>query len=173
MLYHKFTKLVEEHAEYLTQRWLLEVKSNPATAGYAKIEDKILTSRVYDVYRRLDKWLSDEDPKYKKSAEHFIALGRERANEGLHISEVIYAFVLSRAVIWSYLIEQGLINSSLELHLALEFYQKMNNYFDKATYFVAVGFESATKEKSELLDRSDFFDKSVNAIAKWIIKIPQ
>ncbi len=172
MLYSKFTKLVEEHAEYLTERWLVEVKNNPATAGYTKVSDEILTSRVYDVYKRLDKWLSDEDPDHKKSAEHFIALGRERANEGLHISEVVYALVLSRAVIWNYLIEQNLINTSIELRIALEFYQRINNYFDKAVYFVAVGFESASKDRSELLDRSDFLDKSVDAIAKWITKIP-
>ena len=173
MLYRKFTKLVEEHADYLTQRWLLEVKSNPSTAGYSKISDEVLTSRVYDVYKKLSKWLSDEDPSFKKAAEHFIALGRERANEGLHVSEIIYALVLSRAVIWNYLIEQGLINNSIELQLALHFYQKMNNYFDKAAYFVAVGFESASKNRNDLIERSDFLEKSVNAIAKWIIKIPQ
>jgi hypothetical protein len=170
MLYAKFTRLVEEHAEFLTNKWLKEVKSHPATTGYRKIPDKILTNRLFDVYKRLGSWLLDEDPGYQKCAEHYMNLGKERENEGITISEVIYALILSRVVLWNYIVEYGLINSSLDLQHALDFYSKMNNFFDKAMYFATIGFESATNKKIKHKEE-DFIEKSVNAITKWFINV--
>ena len=173
MLYEKFTRLIEEHADYLTRKWLSEVKANPATSGYKTIPDGILSERVFDVYKRLGSWLLNEDPEYKNCARHYLNLGKERASEGLQISEVIYALILSRVVLWNYISESGLINNSIDLQHSLEFYSKMNNFFDKAAYFAAVGFETTQTGREELVEQEDFVEKTVHAITKWIIKVPE
>lgn len=170
MLYEKFIRLVEDHAEALTKEWIHEIKTNPSTKGYRKIDDAILGVRVFDVYKRLGQWILDEDPSDPKTAEHFIKLGRERAKENLKNSEVIYALILARVVLWRYIIDQGVINSIIDLHQSLEFYQKINNFFDKATYFVAVGFESVSDEEQEKLKQEDFVEKAVKGVTNWFIK---
>lgn len=60
-------------------------------------------------------------------------------------SEVIYALILARIVLSRNILDQGEINSSIDLHQSLQFYQQVNNFFDKSAYFVAVGFESIYK----------------------------
>ncbi len=170
MLYEKFIRLVEDHAEALTKEWIHEIKTNPSTKGYSNIDDAVLGIRVYDVYRRLGEWIMNADPSDPKTAEHFIKLGRERARENLKNSEVIYALILARVVLWRYIVNQGVINSILDLHQSLEFYQKINNFFDKATYFVAVGFESVNKEEQEKLKQEDFVEKAVKGVTNWFIK---
>ena len=170
MLYDKFIRLVEDHAEELTKEWIKEIKSNPSTAGYRNVEDAILGARIFDVYRRLGEWVINADPNDPKTAEHFIKLGRERAIEKLKNSEVIYALILARVVLWRYIVEHEVITSSIELHQSLEFYQKVNNFFDKAAYFVAVGFENINKEDQEKLKKEDFVGKAVQGVTGWFIK---
>ena len=131
MLYEKFIRLVEDHAEILTKEWIKEIKTNPSTVGYRKVDEAILGVRVFDVYRRLGEWVMNADPSDPKTAEHFIKLGRERANEKLKNSEVIYALILARVVLWRYIAEQGIITSAIDLHQSLEFYQKINNFLIK------------------------------------------
>ena len=170
MLYQKYIRLVEDHAEHLTNQWIHQVRNNPSTPGYKNMPEHLLDMRVYDVFKRLGNYLMRDEPDFNKTAEHFIKLGRERANEGLKVSEVIYALILERVVIWNFIAEEGLINSTLELHDALGFYAKMNNFFDKAVYFVAKGFESTKLKEEEIVEGSEFVDKSVKAVMGWFIK---
>ena len=170
MIYEKFIRLVEDHADLLTKNWIKEVKKNPSTEGYRKMTDETLGKRVHDVYKRLGNWILLEEDTLKKTAEHYMRLGRERAAEGLKASEVIYALILSRVVLWRYIVSQGVIGSSLELHQALEFYQKINNFFDKAAYFVLIGFESIKPEEQRKLKEEDFIEKAVNSVTHWFIK---
>ncbi len=170
MLYEKFIRLVEENADQITGEWLREVKVNPSTTGYRTISDNVLSFRIHDVYKRLGKWLMDETPNYQQSAEHFIRLGRERANEGIKASEVIYALILSRSVLLRFIQRQGIINNALDLQQAMEFNQKITNFFDKATYFVAVGVESKNISEDELFEEDGFIDKAVNSITRWLMK---
>ncbi|MBI9071898.1 MAG: hypothetical protein JEY94_09885 [Melioribacteraceae bacterium] len=170
MLYEKFIRLVEDHAEKLTKLWVEEVQNNPSTRGYRKINDALLEKRVYDVYKRLGRWLLNEDITFKETAEHYMKLGSERAHEGIQLSEVIYAIVISRLVLWNYVINQGIVNSIFEHHQALEFLQRVTTYFDKAIYFISIGYENSSKADQEKIKKSDFIEKSVNAVTKWIIK---
>ncbi len=170
MLYSKYIQLVEDHAEELTNRWKKEIKTNPSTSGYKDLDDNLLGSRVYDVYRRLGEWLDSADLNDPKVAEHFIRLGRERAIEKLKSSEVIYALLLTRAILWKYITNHSVISSSLDLHTSLEFYQLLITFFDKATYFTAVGFESIHKEVQEKINKEDFLEKAVHGLTDWIIK---
>lgn len=170
MLYQKYIRLVEDHAEQLTRKWSTEVRNNPSTPGYKNIPQQHLDERVYDVFRRLGVYLMEDEPDFKQTAEHFIKLGRERACEGMKVSEVIYALILERVVIWNFIVEEGLISNALDLHEALGFYMKINNFFDKAEYFIAKGFESVHLPDTAVSRESDLVNKSVDAVMRWFIK---
>ncbi len=170
MLYRKFISLVEDHAELLTQQWIEEVKTNPATPGYKKISNEVLHRRAYDDYVRLGNLLLEEEPSFHKQAAHYMKLGMERAAEGIKLSELLYAFILSRVVLWRFVVDQGVINGTLDLQQALEFYQKVTNFYDKAAYFVAAGYENYLNGKAKEKPQEDFVEKTVKAVTKWFIK---
>jgi hypothetical protein len=46
----------------------------------------------------------------------------------------------------------------------------VNNFFDKAAYFVAVGFENINLEDQENLKKDDFVGKAVQGVTGWFIK---
>lgn len=169
MLYEKFIRLVEEHADQLTRKWVNEVRHHPSTKSYHDLSDIILSKRIHSVYRRFGDWLLSKDLGNKKNAEFFMKIGRERSHEGAKASEVIYAVILARAVLWHYVIEQGVINTTIDMHQALEFYHTVNNFFDKAVYFVAVGFESVEMTDDEQVKHEGLVDGTINAIKRWVI----
>ncbi len=170
MLYEKLIRLVEDNADSIVKDWVKEVKSNPSTLGYHKIEDNLLKSRVHNVYRRLGEWVMNADPTDAKTADLFINIGRQRATEGIKNSEVIYALILARVVLWRYIISNSVISSSIDLHKSLGFYQQINNFFDKATYYAAVGFESIHKREQEKMKQDKFVEKTVKGVTGWFIK---
>ena len=170
MLYQKYIRLVEDHAQQLTQTWLNEVKKNPSTQGYKNLSDQELTRRVYDVYLRFGNWVLQNDPLDKKAAEHFMKLGKERATEGIQLSEVINALIISRVVMWKYISDQGMITSSFDCQQALEFYNLVTSFFDKSFYFVALGYERTKHVHVEAPKEKDFVEKAVKSITGWLIK---
>lgn len=169
MLIDKFIHLVEDHADQLTKLWIEEIRSHPSTKGYREFSDEILRKRIFDVYHRLGNWLLDDDPSDKRTAEHFMDLGRERTEEKIRVSEVIYALILARVVITKFVGSQSLINSPIEIQQAQEFTNRLTVFFDKAAYFVAVGYETRTPEEKEKLKKDEFVVKAIDSIANWII----
>lgn len=172
MLYQKFIRLVEEHADDLIQKWIIEVRTNPSTHGYKDLPEEVLRDRVFDVYKKLGNWILDEDPNYRATANHFMKLGVERTEEGINVSEIIYAIILARVVLWKYVMDKVIITGALDLQHALDFYHKVNNFFDKAIYFIAAGVEKNKETNITPAEKEDHIEKSVNAITKWFIKEP-
>ncbi len=170
---NKFVYLIENNAHLLTSTWIEEVKRNPSTKGYRDLPEAELRSRVFDVYKRLGEWLQRDEVIYKKTAEHFFNLGRKRAAEGLKVSEVVYALILNRVILWKYVVGHGMIDTALDYHHAIDFYHKVTNFFDKAEYFVCVGFETLDKAAEKKLDDENFFEAAVSAITHWVVKEPK
>ncbi|MGE5682702.1 MAG: RsbRD N-terminal domain-containing protein [Bacillota bacterium] len=170
MLQDKFIAVVENHAELLTQNWIREVKNNPLTPGYRNISDEDLHSRVYRVYQDLSRWMQHNETAYREVAEHYLRLGRSRALEGVHLSEVIYATTLSRVELLNYIRNQGIINDAVDMWRALDFFHRINLFFDKIIYFISSGYESAHMDEKEVFKEKGFFDKIVNSFAHWMIK---
>jgi len=150
MLYNRLIRIIENHAESLTQSWIREVKTNEATKSYRNFPDSVLHDSVYDIYSRLSYWLKKEESTLEDIAEFFILLGRERAKQGFKLSEVIYSIILARVELWNYISNQGLFEDSMELHRALEFSQRLNYFYDKAIYFATVGFEPVGEDESSM-----------------------
>lgn len=158
MLYNRFIRLIENHAESLTKSWVQEVKTNEATKSYRNFSDATLHDSVYNIYSRLGYWLKKEESTLEDIAEYFVMLGREREKQGFKLSEVIYSIILARVELWNYVSNQGVIEDGMELQRALEFSQRLNYFFDKAIYFSTVGFETASEDESSMKRKGSLFE---------------
>jgi hypothetical protein len=170
MLYSRYIRLVEEHAEKLTSQWITEVKSNSATLQYRQFSDQELHNRIFDVYERLGVWLMGEEKETARIGKHFLRLGRTRAEEGIKLSEVTYSLILSRVILLKYILSQGMIDTFFDIQLALEFYQKVVAFFDKAVYLVATGYESLGELSKEEFANPKLVSEAVNSVTRWFIK---
>lgn len=170
LLHDKFIALIETHAELLTRNWIREVKNNPLTPGYKNLSEDDLHFKVFDVYRRLSAWLPQEETVFREIAEHYMKLGRARAHEGVKLSEVLYATSLSKVELWKYIRSQGIINDAIDMYRALEFFRRIDSFYDRMIYFISTGYESAHMDEHEIFKKSGFFDKVADSFAHWFVK---
>jgi hypothetical protein len=147
----KLVQLIETNADELTRQWLRLVRNDPQTATYHTFDEKTLYDRVYNVYSQLGKWISRES-RPEDIAVAYTNLGDKRREEGFLLSEVIQALILSRRVLWSKIQEDGFLDTALDLHMAQALRNHVAQFFDRATYFIIVGYEKGYSRVESKVD---------------------
>jgi len=137
----KLVKIIEDNAHELTARWLDEVKKNSNTPRYQTYDDKELYHRAYAVYSQLGKWISRDTSKDEIKG-YWTSLGKQRRREGFALSEIVLALALVRRNLWQKVQSEGLLDSAYDLYQAMDLYNCVMQFFDRATFFTAVGYES-------------------------------
>ena len=143
MISQRLVDMIESHADELTRGWLKEVQRHEATPGYHSLPEATLYKRAFDVYANLGRWVGSEG-RHEEGERVYTALGRERFHEGLPLSEVVEALALTKYQLWAYIREYGLLDSALQLYQAMELYNSVVLFFDRAAYYVIVGYERAS-----------------------------
>jgi|GEM_PF-160382 len=170
MLYNRFTRIIENHADSITKSWIKEIKSNPGTTSFAKLSEKELHNMVYDIYKKLGHWIVKDQELLKEICAFFVHNARAYQKDGLKLSEVTYATILARVELWKYLMTQGMITEAIDLNRSLDFSQRINYFFDKAIYFTTIGYESVHIEDEDLNKPDGFFDKLFDTFKILLIK---
>ena len=141
MLSGRLVRLIEDHAEQITNDLICDLKVNPRTASYHGLADSEIHRRVFNVYRNLGEWLSGEAETTVEA--HYFALGKNRALEGVPLSQVLYALVLTKSQLFNYIRRTVLLESAIDLYQLHELRDLTDDFFDYAVYQVARGYEHA------------------------------
>jgi hypothetical protein len=132
-------RIVESHAENLTQGAVRKLRSSPHTRSYHGLSPDELDHRVFEVYHDLGHWLL-------RSTDHAIQaryeeFGKQRFNEGIPLAEVLWALVLTKDHLREYIGTSMLADSPLELHREQELYRLISHFFDRAVCYAAEAYE--------------------------------
>ena len=140
----KLITLIENNAEIIANRWLQDVRTNKSTPTYAISDPEFSLQRNHVVISQYGKWLggfyNDNDIRkfYRK-------LGSDRKSEGFALSEVLSAISLTRKHIWEFALSQRMWTSTIDIYMTLELERRMMLFFDRASFYVARGFEVEDK----------------------------
>jgi len=145
LICQQLVDLIERNAGRLTQDWLADVQRRPETPTYHDYPEDKLYERVHDVYYNLGNWIRRQTTA-ADVARVYTALGRQRHGEGFALSEVLEALILTRRHLWLLVLREGLLDTALVLHQALELNARAVLFFDRAMYFTALGYEQAQAE---------------------------
>jgi hypothetical protein len=140
MMIGKLVALIEGHAEELTARMVRLVRENPATEGYHQIGDEELGERARLVYSNLGQWLAETSESHVE--EEYYRLGTLRQREGIPLSQVVMALLLTRRNLWHYVESQG-GDTTLELRQQLDLELMVVRFFDRAIHHTVRGYEAA------------------------------
>ncbi len=143
MISGKLVAMIEDHADQLTARVVGELQRHPRTAGYHRLAHSELHRRAYDVYRNLSKWVARGSESEVESS--YGDLGRQRFAEGIPLSHVISALILTKDHLLNYVRTSGLSDSALDLYQELELMRVVGQFFDRAIYHTAVGYEHSAE----------------------------
>jgi 8-oxo-dGTP diphosphatase len=132
-------RLVEDHAEEISGRWLKAVRSGPSTPSYAKLPTGQVQEKAIAALSEFCRWLSGEEHGEEVAA-FYRKLGRQRREQEFGLHEVISALTLLRREIWRFLGRREELVGMMEVYRAMELSRRVVLFFDKALYHTARGF---------------------------------
>jgi hypothetical protein len=147
MLSHRFVRLIEDHSDALASSLMHKVQRSSHTEAYHKIPSEELTQRVYEIYRHLGEWLLDKSE--ADIEERYTQIGICRSQQGVPLSQVIWAITLTKNNLWEFTLDESYPDRPVEIFGKQELLQLLEQFFDRAIYSTAVGYEWAAEKQAK------------------------
>ena len=143
MLSHRLVHLIEEHSDALASSLLRKIQRSARTEAFRKVPPEEITQRTYEVYRHLGEWLLD---KSETDIEHlYTQTGIRRSEQGVPLSQMIWAIILTKVNLWEFVLDESYPDRPVEIFGKQELLQLLEQFFDRAIYSAAVGYEWAAE----------------------------
>jgi hypothetical protein len=141
MLAYRLVRLIETHSDALASSLLNKVKTSEATIDYRNVPPEELKERVYEVYRHLGDWLLGKSE--FDIEKRYIEIGAKRARQHVPLSQVIWTIFLTKETLWEFLKKESVLDRPAEVFGELEMLQLLEQFFDHAVHYAAIGWEQA------------------------------
>jgi len=141
MLLYRLVRLIETHSQALAASLLLRVQESDQVHDYCKVPPEELKERVYEIYRHLGDWLLGKTE--FDIEKRYLEIGARRAEQQVPFSQVASVIFLTKENLWEFLKHESAIDRPVEVFGELEMLQLLEQFFDHAVYYAALGYERA------------------------------
>jgi len=150
----KLVELIEIHSPRLTAEIVDDLLINERTRGFRAVRRPDLEPRVFQLLHHLGNWIGD--PRPDKTRAEFTDWGRRRFDQGIPLSELIFAVIIIKQHLRRYISDNGLVVASfpsvegdyvLPMHLysLQDLNTQVGRFFDEALYSLAIGYEERVR----------------------------
>lgn len=139
LLAYRLVKLIETHSEGLARTLQQKIATDERCKSYQKVSGHELTSVVGEVYNHLGEWLLGKSE--QEIEKRYMAIGRRRAEQHVPLSQVIWCIALVKENLFEYVQQMDSLDSPAEIFSELEILQLLGQFFDRAMYYAALGYE--------------------------------
>jgi hypothetical protein len=157
MISAKLIELIEIHADRLSRDVAQDLATNPRTPGFRHALRQELEQRVFQIFHHLGNWIGD--PKSAKVEAEFSDWGRLRFEQGMLVSEIVYAIIILKHHLRRYIHDNGLVEAAfpgvekdyvlpMHLHSLQDLNTRVGEFFDEALYYLARGYEAEARRLS-------------------------
>src|SRR3954465_11824042 len=140
LLAYRLVRLIETRADELADGVWRQLQASEKTCEFAHmVPAEDFHAAVYEIYTHLGEWVmgrSEED-----IARRYTAIGRRRASQGVALSQLNWAIVLPREHLWEFLQGEDTLERPTEVFGELKLLQLLEQFFDRAIFYAAVGYE--------------------------------
>ena len=158
MLTGRLVRLIEKNSEKLARELSEKVWNSPRCSDLHKVPPDELQARTREIYQNLNNWLMDMTE--SEIERRYTELGARRAAQGVAYSHFLWAITATREHMTAFVQREGLSDSAVELHGELELMHVLSQFFDRALYYTAVGYErERTRIGTNLRRRRDDHQK--------------
>ena len=147
MIALRLVRLIGGNSDKLSKGLLDKILSSERASGFRNVDRRELERAAHEIYQHLSEWLltkteSDIELRYTQ-------IGERRAAQGVPMSQWIWAIILTKDHLWGFLQREALVDGVVELFGELEFLRLLDQFFDRALYYGALGFErGSTRAKA-------------------------
>ena len=146
MYANRLVQMIETHSDALANGLMERVLNSEKLSDMRKVPPQELRQRAYEVYRHLSDWLLT---KTEGDIERcYSAIGKRRAEQGVALSHFLGAILAVKEHLRAFLRREGLVDRHVELFLEMELLEMVDQFFDRALYYAARGYEQASKAHS-------------------------
>jgi|SRR5271165_1105519 len=140
MMLYRLVRLIETHSQALSACLLDRVQQSELTPIFQKsVPPEDLKERVYEIYHHLGEWLMGKDE--IQLEQRYLQIGACRAHQNVPLSEVLWVIVLTKENLWEFIKKESVLERPVEVFGELEMLQLLEQFFDRAMYYAAVGYE--------------------------------
>ena len=142
MIALKLVRLIETHHEQLAHSLIRKLEeSSKCTTLKDIVPQQEIEMRVEEVYRHLSDWLLTR-------TEHdifvaYTALGKHRFQQEVPFQQFLWGIMLVKENLWDFLEGESVEVSAMNLHGEFELLRMLDQFFDKALYYAALGYWEA------------------------------
>ncbi len=138
-------QLIENNSDRLAETMLMKLQGCDKCEGFRHVPREEFRQRVYEIYDHLGEWLLDK--KEADVARRYIEIGVTREKQGVLLSELMYAIIMTREHLWEFLKQEARIEKPKEVFGELEVMELLEQFFDRAMYYAAQGYEQSAGKK--------------------------
>jgi len=136
----RLVRLIETHSDGLAASLLDRTRQSEKTRNYVdKVPPDDLRQRVYEIYHHLGQWLIAK--KESDVEQRYLEIGGLRCRQGVLLSQLIWAILLVKDNLFDFLNREADIERPSEVFGELEIVQLLDQFFERAVYYAAVGYE--------------------------------
>lgn len=146
MLAYRLVRLIETHSDALANSLLQRVQTADHARDYQRVPSEELKSRVYEIYRHLGDWLLGKSE--FDIEKRYLEIGRRRAQQGVALSQLIWTIIQTKENLWEFLRRESVLDRPVEIFGELELLQLLEQFFERAIYYAAVGYEREINENA-------------------------
>ena len=160
MISAKLVELIEIHASGLTHDVTQDLVNNPRTPGFRAVPPQELERRVFEIFHHLGNWIGDSGSANVQA--EFAEWGRRRIDQGIPLSEIVYAIIVLKHHLRRYIRDNGLVDAAfprtesdyvLPMHLygLQDLNTRVGEFFDEALYHLTYGYEQRVPRVTPVL----------------------
>ena len=143
ILAYRMVRLIEKHSQDLVLSLLEKLERSERCPGYRNVPRQEVEDAVGRFYRHLGEWLLGKTE--ADIRRRFEAIGARRAEQYVPLREVLWCLALVKENLLEYLRHGSEEEQVVELYGELEVLQLLEQFFDHAMYFAALGHERALR----------------------------
>jgi len=175
MISKKFMDAIVNQTEKLARSWCGEVRKSDYMKAYQKLPDEQLMRVNKIFFDHFAKWIT-QGLSRKEIGNYFVALGKERYNQKFPLSELQYAVLLAKKVVYDWVKRESLMDSAMEVYQVMELGHMVSSFFDTGNFYIARGYLEAMhddlarskkfteEELTKYFPRGSFFKQDIDLV---------
>lgn len=145
-MYDNIIKYIQNNTADFVKKWSDSVRESDFMTHYIELSDDELSRRCSAVYKNLINWLksgaSDDS-----SEQYFESVGIDRINEGFSLTEINYAFFLTKKVLFSTLLNDEAFLKEKNSKQTIQLMFTLGNFFDLGNFYIVRGYSAQISKK--------------------------
>jgi hypothetical protein len=143
-------QLIQARAGALTHDVVQDLRTNEHTPTFRRLDLADVETRVAALFYNLGKWIGNANEHAVQT--EYEDMGRMHFRKGVPVSELVYALLISKHHLRRHIRDHGLVDFAgdrivpeellpVELHSIQELNYQVGEFFDRALYHLARGYE--------------------------------